>query len=159
GASTRLPVNAASVAGEPPPETPKLRLLWSPVICLAPQYVAEELLRTEGFTEVAYVNQPRWNDALRHNEIDLSLLFGPPQVVQINTGAPIVVIAGSHAGCVELIARPRIRSRKRRIGRVVVATVTDRPWSQYFCCMAIGNRDFVRRNPVATKRFLRAMLK
>ena len=107
GASTLLRVDAASIADEPPPETPKLRLLWSPIICLAPQYVAEELLRTEGFTEVTYVNQPRWNDALRHNEIDLSLLFGPPQVVQIDTGVPIVVLAGSHAGCVGTDRAPR----------------------------------------------------
>jgi len=49
--------------------------------------------------------------------------------------------------------------RRKRIGRVVVATATDRPWSQYFCCMALGNREFVRKNPVATKRFLRALLK
>ena len=38
-------------------------------------------------------------------------------------------------------------------------TLVDRPWSQYFCCMAIGNRDFVARNPVATKRAMRALLK
>jgi NitT/TauT family transport system substrate-binding protein len=35
----------------------------------------------------------------------------------------------------------------------------DRPWSQYFCCIATGNREFVRKNPVATKRVLRAILK
>jgi NitT/TauT family transport system substrate-binding protein len=35
----------------------------------------------------------------------------------------------------------------------------DRPWSQYFCCMTIGNREFVRQHPVATKRALRAILK
>ena len=37
--------------------------------------------------------------------------------------------------------------------------VTDRPWSQYFCCMVEGNREFVRQHPVATKRVLRALLK
>jgi NitT/TauT family transport system substrate-binding protein len=36
---------------------------------------------------------------------------------------------------------------------------TDKPWSQYFCCIAFGNREFVRDHPVATKRFLRAILK
>jgi len=35
----------------------------------------------------------------------------------------------------------------------------DRPWSQYFCCMLAGNREFVRRHPVATKRAMRAILK
>ena len=47
----------------------------------------------------------------------------------------------------------------KRIGRVLVNTMTDRPWSQYFCCMLAGNREFVRKNPVATKRAMRGMLK
>jgi len=230
GASTLLPLNAASIADEPPPETPKLRLLWSPVICLAPQFVAEELLRAEGFTDVSYVNPARGgNEALRQNEADLSLLFGPPQVVQIDAGAPIVVVAGSHAGCVELIGGRGLRStrdlkgravaaarvgsdshvfismfvayvgldpqrdidwvmepsweeaerlflegkvdavmtgpprsfelRARRIGQALVNTTTDRPWSQYFCCLVTARKDFVLRNPVATKRAIRALLK
>ena len=49
--------------------------------------------------------------------------------------------------------------RARKIGRVILNTATDKPWSQYFCCMVFGNRDFVRDHPVATKRFLRAILK
>jgi NitT/TauT family transport system substrate-binding protein len=42
---------------------------------------------------------------------------------------------------------------------VILNTGTDRPWSQYFCCIAFGNREFVRAHPVATKRYLRAVLK
>jgi NitT/TauT family transport system substrate-binding protein len=49
--------------------------------------------------------------------------------------------------------------RARHVGRVIVDTALDRPWSQYFCCMLVGNRDFVRKNPVATKRAVRAILK
>jgi NitT/TauT family transport system substrate-binding protein len=49
--------------------------------------------------------------------------------------------------------------RAKKVGHVVVNSATDRPWSQYFCCMVAANRDFVRRNPVATKRALRAILK
>ena len=49
--------------------------------------------------------------------------------------------------------------RARKIGRVILSTATDQPWSQYFCCMAFGNLEFVRAHPVATKRFLRAILK
>jgi NitT/TauT family transport system substrate-binding protein len=49
--------------------------------------------------------------------------------------------------------------RARKIGRVIVNTSADRPWSQYFCCFATGNRDFVRTHPVATKRALRALVK
>lgn len=46
----------------------------------------------------------------------------------------------------------------KRIGHVIVDSMMDRPWSQYFCCMATVNRDFMVKNPVATKRALRALL-
>jgi NitT/TauT family transport system substrate-binding protein len=49
--------------------------------------------------------------------------------------------------------------RARQIGHVVVSSAKDRPWSQYFCCVVGGNRDFVRKHPVATKRAIRALLK
>jgi NitT/TauT family transport system substrate-binding protein len=49
--------------------------------------------------------------------------------------------------------------RARGFGRVVLRSITDRPWSQYFCCMIYGNRAWVRDHPVATKRFLRAVFK
>jgi NitT/TauT family transport system substrate-binding protein len=49
--------------------------------------------------------------------------------------------------------------RARRIGTSIVNTATDRPWSQYFCCFFVGNREFVAKNPVATRRALRALLK
>jgi NitT/TauT family transport system substrate-binding protein len=42
---------------------------------------------------------------------------------------------------------------------VIVNTAVDRPWSQYFCCILAGNREFVRKHPVATKRVTRAILK
>ena len=49
--------------------------------------------------------------------------------------------------------------RAKKIGHVIVNTITDRPWSRYFCCSIAGNREFVRKHPVATKRALRAILK
>jgi NitT/TauT family transport system substrate-binding protein len=49
--------------------------------------------------------------------------------------------------------------RARKIGRVILNTAMDAPWSGYFCCMIYGNRAWVRDHPVATKRFLRAILK
>ena len=49
--------------------------------------------------------------------------------------------------------------RAKKIGRVILNTTIDRPWSQYFCCMLAGNREFVRKYPVATKKVLRAYLK
>jgi NitT/TauT family transport system substrate-binding protein len=49
--------------------------------------------------------------------------------------------------------------RSRKIGRLILSTTTDRPWSDYFCCTAYGRRDYVRTYPIATKRYLRAILK
>ena len=49
--------------------------------------------------------------------------------------------------------------RARHIGHVLFNSIVDRPWSQYFCCMLAGNREYVRKYPVATKRVLRAILK
>jgi len=45
------------------------------------------------------------------------------------------------------------------IGHVILDSTTERPWSQYFCCMTAMHRDFVRNYPAATKRALRAILK
>jgi NitT/TauT family transport system substrate-binding protein len=49
--------------------------------------------------------------------------------------------------------------RARKIGHVVVDSTTDRPWSQYFCCMMVTGREFVRKHPVAAKRAVRAIVK
>ena len=48
--------------------------------------------------------------------------------------------------------------RAQNIGHAVVNSMMDAPWSQYFCCMATFSQDFVRKNPVATKAALRALL-
>ena len=56
GTAGLLGLKPELVAAEPPPEITTLRLVQEPTsICEAPQYVAEELLRSEGFTEVQYV--------------------------------------------------------------------------------------------------------
>jgi NitT/TauT family transport system substrate-binding protein len=49
--------------------------------------------------------------------------------------------------------------RDRGIGRVILNTALDQPWSHYYCCMTYGRSQFVRDYPIATKRFLRAILK
>src|SRR5947208_1199982 len=49
--------------------------------------------------------------------------------------------------------------RKRKVGHVILRTAADPPWSQYFCCMMAANREYAARNPVATKRVIRAVLK
>jgi NitT/TauT family transport system substrate-binding protein len=45
------------------------------------------------------------------------------------------------------------------IGKVLLDTNVDKPWSQYFCCMIEGHRDFIKNKPIATRRAMRAILK
>jgi len=41
---------------------------------------------------------------------------------------------------------------------VIVNTASDRPWSQYYCCVLIANRAFAQQHPIAAKSALRAVL-
>jgi NitT/TauT family transport system substrate-binding protein len=49
--------------------------------------------------------------------------------------------------------------RAKKIGRVIINSAIDRPWSQYYCCLVAANREFARKHPIATKRALRGILK
>lgn len=218
------------LAAEPPPEVTTIRLEKATITCLAPQYVAEELLRAEGFTDIQYHmlgDEPAAQAVARH-ELDWDMDFAPAVIAELNNGAPVTMVAGIHAGCFELYAQDYIRSitdlrgrtvgwsasyatprqlvslmanyvgldpnrdinwvshpmadpkdlfvkrqidaflasapegqelRDRKVGHSIVNSSTDRPWSQYFCCMLFGRTEFVRKYPVATKRIVRAVLK
>ena len=221
-------------AGEPPPETTRLRLSRVPTICLAPQYIAEALLRGEGFTDIQYVGEGTSHSgipgarAMGAGETDMAMNFAAPLVIALDEGVPIVVLGGVHVGCFELFGAASVRSikdlkgktvatlgkgsaqqvfvasiaasvgidpmrdirwadmrnpegkallaeeridaylafppdaqelRARKVGHVLLNSAIDRPWSQYFCCLLSANREFVRSNPVATRRAMRAILK
>ena len=64
GTAGFLGLHPRQVAAEPPPETTTLRLIQLSGICIAPQYVAEELLRAEGFADVQYVKRDDTQKAL-----------------------------------------------------------------------------------------------
>jgi NitT/TauT family transport system substrate-binding protein len=49
--------------------------------------------------------------------------------------------------------------REKKIGHVVVDSTIDRPWSQYFCCMLVSSREYLKKHPVAAKRVVRAIVK
>ncbi len=235
-------VSAASATGllglrpeqaqaEPPPETPALRLAQIAGACIAPQYVAEELLRSEGFTDVQYISKSgrvETNRAVASGEISIAVGSAGPLLVQVDAADPIAILAGVHVGCFALFVTDRIRSirdlkgktvgvtelgsgrhvflasamayvgldprkdvrfavhspsesmqlladgqidgyqafseevqelRAKKIGHVILDSTTDRPWSQYFCCVLAMNREFISRHPAATKRVVRAILK
>jgi NitT/TauT family transport system substrate-binding protein len=212
-------------------ETTTVRIAKIAGICIAPSYVADQLLRAEGFTAIRYVETVPGSPAalaVGRGDIDFTMNYSPPLIVAVDAGEPIIMLAGVHVGCFELFARDGIRSirdlkgktvgvqaldssqylfvsgmashvglepakdirwvtgsspkpielfaegkidaflgippepqelRARNIAHAIFNSATDRPWSQYFCCFLAGNRDYVRRNPVATKRVLRAILK
>jgi NitT/TauT family transport system substrate-binding protein len=218
-----------ALAAEGPLETTTVRLVNDGSICIAPEYVAEELLRAEGFTDIRYITvaADQQVEVLARGGLDFSAFFPGESIPVVEAGAPIVVLAGMHVGCFEFFAREGIRNiaelkgksiglratpsglltlmaaqvgldpvkdirwvtgadptidplelftegkidaflgfppepqelRARHVGHVILNTATDRPWSQYFCCMLASNRDYVLKHPVATKRVLRAVLK
>ena len=234
GAAGAIAVSAGSVRpvrAQDQPEVTKLTLVNTTSLCAAPQYVAEELLRGEGFDGVRHLRVPGGPEAYRvlsTGQADIAMAFAAPFLLQVDAGDPTVMLAGVHPGCFELFGNDRVRTikdlkgktvavlgvggmqhlfvsimasyvgldprrdisfvthstadsmrllgegkidaylgfppdpqemRAKKIGHVVVNSAVDRPWSQYFCCIIAGNREFVRRHPVATKRALRAILK
>ena len=230
GAAGVVGVGHDATGAEAALETKRVRIAQIPNNCYAPQYMAEDLLRAEGFSELQYVRMPAGDiySVLARGDVDLTMAFSSGFLLQVDSGAPIVMLAGMHPGCQELIASNKIRTirdlkdrsvgvptmksaqhafvasiighvgldprrdinwvvvkqedlirqltdgkvdatmltppqtyvwRAKKIGHVILNMTTDRPWSQYFCCVLAGNRDFVRKNPVATKRAMRAILK
>ena len=71
----------------------------------------------------------------------------------------VKMFADGKVDAIEIVPPASQELRARKIGHVIVNNAVDRPWSDYFCCMLAGQRDFIRKNPVASKRVLRAMLK
>ena len=82
-------------------------------ICIAPQYVVDELLRAEGFSDINYVPTNAGAEVVRllaRREIDFTANFGPPFIISIDSGEPITILGGEHIGCFELFAKDGIRS-------------------------------------------------
>jgi NitT/TauT family transport system substrate-binding protein len=96
-------------ANEPPPEMTTLRLPREPNICPAPQYIAEDLLRAEGFTAIRYVENTAV-DAVARGAIDFDLFAAPVVITLLDAGAPVTALAGVHSGCYELFAHDPIRT-------------------------------------------------
>ena len=106
-----------SASAEPPPETTKLTLFENPVTCLAPQYVAKDLLHAEGFSDVRYLKWPtetkNWSpEIFLSGEADIGLVFVPSGISQIDAGSPVVILGGSHIGCVELVGGPLVKTAR-----------------------------------------------
>ena len=83
GAAALIRVPRA-LAAEEPPETTIVRLAkLPPGICIGPQYVADELLRAEGFTDVQYVDSASGAPvaaAVAGGTVDFSLNYAGPNI-------------------------------------------------------------------------------
>src|SRR5438128_12588140 len=100
-----------AAAAEPPPETRTLRLGQLTGICIAPQYIAEEFLHGEGFTQVEYVKEAvggATNKALASGDISIPPAGLGPLLVQIAAGEPIPLVRGLHVGCCALLDSERL---------------------------------------------------
>jgi len=75
------------------------------------------------------------------------------------SGFPVDLFAQGKIDAFLTIAPFSFDVRARNLGHAFFNSAVDRPWSQYFCCLLGGNREFVRKYPIATKRVLRAILK
>src|SRR5207302_2497004 len=87
---------------EPPPETTTIRLLEVPALCLAPQKIADDLLRAEGFTDVQYVRTEGGTDPyvrMGAGDADLSMGLVGSLIYLIDQGSPLVLRSGAHTGC------------------------------------------------------------
>jgi len=128
GTSGLLSLRPVPVAAEPPPETTRIRLTHVSGICVAPQYMAEELLRSEGFTEVQYVKvgfTPY--KAFSAGEVDMSMAFVAPFIMQVEMGDPIVLLAGVHVGCYELFGTDRVQAIRDLKGKRVAVPELGSP--------------------------------
>jgi NitT/TauT family transport system substrate-binding protein len=220
-----------SRAADAPPEVTTIRLGRVASTCVAPQYLAQTLLDTEGFSDVRYVaTTPDFaeTEAISRGEIDFALHFAPNILIPMEAGAAVTILAGVHVGCFELFGNDSIHGIVDLRGKTVavpsfgsgphiyvsamasyvgldpqkdirwvtsvspkpielfldgkvdaflgfppepqelhvrnnlhgiVNSTVDHPWSQYFCCMLVGNAAFVRNHPAATKRVMRAIFK
>ena len=92
-------------------------------ICIAPQYIAEEFLRQEGFSEVLQVptgEEVMSGPLMERNEVDFGLDLATGFALAADRRMPITALAGVHAGCYVLFAREGINTildlKGRRVG-------------------------------------------
>lgn len=114
-------VGQTATAAEAPPETTTIRITQSPVICIAPQYLAENFLRQEGFTDVQYVTPkpPVTPPAVASGKADIAMGAAPAWAAQADQDDNFVLLAGVHTGCYELFGTESIRSIRDLKGKTV----------------------------------------
>jgi NitT/TauT family transport system substrate-binding protein len=106
------------VKAEPPPETTSINIVFDPtfaILCYGPQYVATEMLKLEGFTEVNYVPylaDQGANDAdvVGAGKADISTAWAGDLLLAADNRDSVVGLSGMHLGCTEIFAHEGIKS-------------------------------------------------
>ena len=128
-----------ALAAEGPPETTSVRFMRQPAICHAPQFVVEDLLRAEGFTDIRYVegaSTGEINEAVASGKVDFNMHFAPQWVSAIDAGGAITVLGGVHVGCFELFGNEGIRSIADLKGRSVGVAALGSSYHLFVSVMA-----------------------
>jgi NitT/TauT family transport system substrate-binding protein len=129
GTAGLLGLHARPSAAEPPPETTTLKIVHSALgsLCLAPQYVAEDLLQGEGFANVHYIlagnsgGAPTYQ-ALAAGEADVLNDLAPQMLTYVDAGTPLTILSGLHIGCFELVGTARVRAIHDLKGKTVAVS-------------------------------------
>jgi len=119
-ASLLAPYHRSEAAGAQL-ETTRIRFAHYPAICTAPQYLAEAMLRLEGFTDVQFLplgtrEAPYY---VAEGKGDMTIWTTPALIPNVDAGDPIVMLAGIHAGCYELVANESVRTIRDLKGKTV----------------------------------------
>src|SRR5262249_58920715 len=121
-------------------ETTRLRLIKSDSTCWAPQYVADDLLRAEGFTEVTYFEAPLGQPVskpLVAGDADMSMNFVAPNLLRVDQGDPVVFLAGVHVGCFEVFGGEGVRKITDLKGKTIPVTAIN--GTEYVFLASIGS--------------------
>src|SRR5262245_10353918 len=122
GTAGLLGVRPYPFTAAPPPETQRIRLARVPTIRPAARVMTAELLHAEGITDVQYVSWPDTTQAGRATaagEVDLTMQYVGPSILQLDAGASLVILAGVQPGCFELFGTERIRSIRDLRGKTI----------------------------------------
>ena len=155
GTAGLLSVSSRPVMAAPPPETTRIRLVHDPSICVTPQYLAEELLRADGFSEVQYVEA---TDGLGTRLVaaggaDMMMEFAGVYLTRIDAGDPIVLLGGVHIGCFEVFGGSHVRAVRDLKDKRVAVLGMDPP-STCFCPVWWPTWGSIRAGTSAGSRIL-----
>jgi NitT/TauT family transport system substrate-binding protein len=127
-----------ALAGEGALETTTVRLPKTFGICVAPQYVADELLRAEGFTDVRYVATGTGNapGGIARGEIDFGSNFAPVLITALDRGIPITALGPLHVGCFEVFGNEGLHSIIDLKGKSVAVEALGSPTHLFLSVIA-----------------------